>query len=284
MNDRVTLAGQLRVWRARAQPGDAGVRSLAGARRTSGLRREELAALACVSPDYIKRLEQGRANPSGPVLRALSRALHLSEAEYVLACQLAGHACETEGLVPQRISPSVLRLIDRLGRVPIAVFDAAWTHLDHNDMWPALTGVDWMGRRGRAANMVWMTFVEDSAPVHVRHPDPRQHKASMVADLREVAARYPADLELRGMIRDLRSASTEFADLWASGCVAAHSTAHKTIDHPLVGRMELDCDTLSSHGCNVRIVVFTAEPGTESAEKLRVLSADSAENPGHIHP
>ena len=74
------------------------------------MRREEVAWLAGVSPDYVKRLEQGSAHPSGAVLRALSWMLRLSETEYELACRLAGHAAEN-GLVPQRIGPSVRRLL-----------------------------------------------------------------------------------------------------------------------------------------------------------------------------
>jgi transcriptional regulator with XRE-family HTH domain len=252
MNETPTLAVLLRSWRARLQPSDVGLPPPLGARRTAGLRREEVAALALISPDYIKRIEQGRAHPSGPVLRALAEALRLSPAEYELACRLAGLASDRQGLVPQRIGPSVQRLIDRLGDAPIAVFDAAWTHLDHNDLWPALTGVDWRGRRGRTANIVWMTFIEEV--VSVRHPYPDEHKAS------------------------LRRRSEEFARLWAGGAVGHHNTARKTIDHPHVGPIELDCDVLSAHGSDVRIVVFTADPGSEAASKLRLLSALAGEN------
>lgn len=276
MNETPTLAVLLRSWRARLQPSDVGLPPQSGARRTAGLRREEVAELALISPDYIKRIEQGRAHPSGPVLRALAEALRLSPAEYELACRLAGLASDRDGLVPQRIGPSVQRLIDRLGDAPIAVFDAAWTHLDHNDLWPALTGVDWRGRRGRTANIVWMTFVEEV--VSVRHPYPDEHKASLVADLRDVAGRYPADRELKEMINELRSRSEEFARLWASGAVGHHKTARKTIDHPQVGPIELDCDVLSAHGSDVRIVVFTADPGSEAATKLRLLSVLAGEN------
>ncbi|MCA1223451.1 helix-turn-helix domain-containing protein [Streptomyces sp. 8L] len=276
MNETPTLAVLLRSWRARLQPSDVGLPPPSGARRTAGLRREEVADLALISPDYIKRIEQGRAHPSGPVLRALAEALRLSPAEYELVCRLAGLASDRDGLVPQRIGPSVQRLIDRLGDAPIAVFDAAWTHLDHNDLWPALTGVDWSGRRGRTANIVWMTFIEEV--VSVRHPYPDEHKASLVADLRDVAGRYPADRELKEMINELRSRSEEFARLWASGTVGHHKTARKTINHPQVGPIELDCDVLSAHGSDVRIVVFTADPGSEAATKLRLLSTLAGEN------
>jgi hypothetical protein len=121
-----------------------------------------------------------------------------------------------------------------------------------------------------------MTFIEEV--VSVRHPYPDEHKASLVGDLRDVAGRYPADRELKEMIDELRRRSEEFARLWAGGAVGHHNTARKTIDHPHVGPIELDCDVLSAHGSDVRIVVFTADPGSEAASKLRLLSALAGEN------
>ena len=85
MTEAPTLAMLLRSWRARVQPATVGLPRASAARRTPGLRREELGWLAGVSPDYVKRLEQGRAHPSAAVLRALSRALQLSDIEYELA-------------------------------------------------------------------------------------------------------------------------------------------------------------------------------------------------------
>ncbi|WP_346428790.1 hypothetical protein [Streptomyces sp. Z26] len=170
------------------------------------------------------------------------------------------------------------RLVDRLSDTPVAVFDAAWTHLDHNDLWTALTGSDWPvrgegradGYGGDAANLVRRTFFGDTAPV--RHPSPERHRAALVADLRDTAARYPADRELAAMVDELRRSSTEFARLWTEGRVARHETAVKTFDHARVGPLEVDCDVLSASGSDVRVVVYTAAPGSEAAGKLRLLS------------
>ncbi|AZM64780.1 MULTISPECIES: helix-turn-helix domain-containing protein [unclassified Streptomyces] len=271
MNEAPDLATLLRSWRARVRPADVGLPFRAGSRKTAGLRREEVAWLAGVSPDYVKRLEQGRARPSGAVLRALSRTLRLSEAEYELACRLAGHAAEGGGAVPQYIGAGAQRLLDRLTDTPVAVFDAAWTLIEHNAPWAALTCDDWHGRSGRSANIVWRVFTDDAGPV--RHPHPEEHKASLVADLRDVAARYPADRELRDMIGALRRSSPEFARLWEGSAVAHHRSERKTLGHPHVGELELDCDVLSVHGFDLRIVVYTAAPGSEAADKLRLLTA-----------
>jgi transcriptional regulator with XRE-family HTH domain len=275
MGDTPNLAMLLRSWRARVQPADVGLPFRPGSRRTAGLRREEVAWLAGVSPDYVKRLEQGRAHPSSSVLRALSRTLRLSDTEYELACRLAGHAAEPGGLVPQRVGPSVQRMLDRLSDTPIAVFDAAWTLLEHNDLWTALTG-DVRGRSGRSANIVWRVFHDDTG--RVRHPYPQEHKTSLVADLRDVATRYPADRELADMIGALRTSSPEFAGLWEGSTVAHHRSETKTVDHPKVGELELDCDVLSVHGADLRIVVYTAAPDSEAADKLRLLTVLGTED------
>lgn len=283
MNDAPNLAAMLSSWRARLQPADVGLPFRPGTRRTAGLRREEVAWLAGVSPDYVKRLEQGRAHPGVAVLRALARSLRLSDAEYGLACRLAGHAAQQGGLVPQHVGPGVQRVLDRLTDTPIAVFDAAWTLIQHNDPWAALTGDDWRVRGGRSANIVWRIFHDDTG--RVRHPYAQEYKASLVADLRDVAARYPADRELTDMIGALRTSSPDFARLWEGSAVSHHRSERKTVDHPHVGELELDCDVLSVHGADLRIVVYTAAPGSEAAEKLRLLTVlDTANDPAAAAP
>ncbi|HEY0935049.1 MAG TPA: helix-turn-helix domain-containing protein [Trebonia sp.] len=275
MSETSELAGLLCSWRARVQPDEVGSPFAPGSRKTPGLRREEVAWLAGVSPDYVKRLEQGRAHPSAGVLRAIARALRLSGAEYELACRLAGHAAQPGGLVPQHITPSVQRLLDRLAGTPVAVFDASWTRLEQNDLWTALTG-DVRGRVGRPANIVWRVFNDDSG--RVRHAFPDGYKASLAADLRDVASRYPADRDLSGLITALRKSNPEFARLWGLSTVAHHGSERKTVDHPDVGELELDCDVLSVHGADLRVIVFTAAPGSEAAGKLRLLSVLGSED------
>ncbi len=273
------LGTLLRAWRARVQPGDVGFRSGRDARRTPGLRREEVAWLAGVSPDYVKRLEQGRAHPSLGVLRAVARVLQLTETELELVCRLAGHAAEAEGMVPQRVAPSVQRMLARMPDVPIAVFDATWTLLTHNEVWSALMG----GSRGEfggddrwSTNLVWRCFHDEDG--RVRHPFPHKHRASLVADLRDVASRYPADRDLAGMVAALRRTSEEFARMWDEGIVAHYSSDVKTVDHPGVGAIELDCDVMSVHGADVRVIVFTAARGSVAAGQLALLTVIGLED------
>src|ERR1044072_8741283 len=96
------------------------------------MRRDELAAAAGVSAEYVKRLEQGHGRPSAQVLYSLARALRLSSTEYEYLCSLAGPVPPRPGSVPHQVGSSARRLLDRLEDVPICILDAAWTLLAWN--------------------------------------------------------------------------------------------------------------------------------------------------------
>ena len=259
----------VRRWRDRAAPEKAGVPA-GGRRRAAGLRREELAGLAGISVDYLTRLEQGRAtSPSSQVVEALARALRLSGTERELLFRLAGQAVPGRDLVPARITPSVQRLLDRLSHTPVAVHDAAWNLIVANQPYDALMGAttSW---RGIERNAVWRNLVgPGNRAVHTPEEQAR-FESLLVADLRMTAARYPADRELKRLISELTSHSPRFAELWESGEVGSpqDQSRRKIIDHPGAGLIALDCDTLIVAGDDLRITVYTAEPGTEDAERL----------------
>jgi transcriptional regulator with XRE-family HTH domain len=265
------LGRALRRWRDRVRPDAAGLPS-GDRRRAAGLRREELALLAGVSVDYVTRLEQGRAaNPSVPVVEALARALRLSGDERTYLFGLAGLVPPGPEVVPGFITPSVQRLLDRLVDTPVAVSDAAMTLLLANPMHAALMG-DQSALRGIERNGVWRNFT--GMPTRVRHsPEERRaFEAGMVAELRATAARYPADRQLGLLIAELRSRSERFAELWDAGVVGRLAGSHKTIEHPQAGTLTLDCDLLRVEENDLHILVYSAEPGTEAAEKLRLIS------------
>jgi transcriptional regulator with XRE-family HTH domain len=259
----------VRRWRDRAAPETAGV-PVGGRRRAAGLRREELAGLAGISVDYLTRLEQGRAtSPSSQVVEALARALRLSGTERELLFRLAGQAAPGRDVVPARITPSVQRLLDRLAHTPVAVYDAAWNLIVANQPYDALMGetTSW---RGIERNGVWRNLVgPGNRTVHTREEQVR-FESLLVADLRMTAARYPADRKLKRLIAELTTHSPRFAELWESGEVGSQQdqSRHKIIDHPDVGLIALDCDVLIVAGDDLRIMVYTAEPGTEDAGRL----------------
>ncbi|MGW7619201.1 helix-turn-helix transcriptional regulator [Streptomyces antimycoticus] len=261
----------VRRWRDRVPPEAAGLPS-GGQRRAAGLRREELAMLAGISVDYVTRLEQGRAShPSTQIVEALARALRLSGTERAHLFRLAGLAPPGPETVPAYITPSVQRLLDRLTGTPVAVSDASWTLLMANPPYVALRG-DPSRWRGNERNGVWRHFVGEDSGSRQTHEDRSEFQAALVADLRTAAARYPADQRLRRLVAELRANSERFAELWDSGTVGHHEASRKTIDHPRVGTLTLDCDVLTVAGSDLRIVVYTAEPGTEDAERLALLT------------
>ncbi|WP_329332329.1 helix-turn-helix transcriptional regulator [Streptomyces sp. NBC_00663] len=265
------LGQALRRWRDRVAPETAGL-PVGGQRRAAGLRREELALLAGISVDYVTRLEQGRAaRPSGQVVEALARALRLSGDERAYLFRLAGLVPPGPETVPAYLTPSVQRLLDRLVDTPVGVSDAAMTLLVANPMYAALMG-DPSGWSGFERNGVWRNFL--GAPTRVRHtPEERRaFEAGMVAELRATVGRYPADRQLRRLVAELRAGSERFAELWDAGVVGRLQASRKTIEHPQVGPLTLDCDLLRVEGNDLHILVYSAEPGTEAAEKLALVS------------
>jgi transcriptional regulator with XRE-family HTH domain len=265
------LGPALHRWRDRITPAMVGLPD-AQPRRAVGLRREELAQLAGVSVDYLTRLEQGRATrPSTQVVTSLARALRLSPQERDHLFLLAGQTPPPAGLVPTYLPAGVQRLLDRLSDTPVSVYDAAWTQLTCNRRWAGLLG-ELLGGTGRERNVAWRHFT--GGPSRVSHTPEGEtaFATAMVADLRTAAARYPDDAQLRSLVQDLRGASLRFADLWDSYVVAAHESSRKTIHHPEVGTLTLDCDVLTVPGSDLRIVAYTAEPGSDAAERLALIA------------
>jgi hypothetical protein len=110
-------------------------------------------------------------------------------------------------------------------------------------------------------------------------------EASAVADLKSATARYPRDAGLRRLIADLRAASARFARLWDTGAVGVHEADRKTIHHPDAGPIALDCDVLTVHGSDLRIVAYTAAPGSGDADGLRLLAVIGTQDmTGHHGP
>jgi transcriptional regulator with XRE-family HTH domain len=269
------LAALLRSWRDRLSPADVGLPA-GPARRAAGLRREELASLAGLSVDYVVRLEQGRArNPSDQVVASLARALQLTDVERDHLYRVAGLLPPMPGTVPNHIPPSVQRLVARLGEAPLAVFSASWDLLTWSPLWVALLGEPIERSSGRP-NLVRAHFgigslSQSGGRIVGRSGSLDAFGASLVADLRRVQGRYPADRAVSTLVDDLLASSTLFAELWNSGAVDEHRSETKVVRHPLVGDLELDCDVFSVAGSDLRIVIYTAATGSAAAEKLDFL-------------
>jgi transcriptional regulator with XRE-family HTH domain len=266
------LGACLRTWRDRLQPGDVGLPA-GGTRRAAGLRREEVAHLTGVSVDYLARLEQGRAsNPSPSILAPLARALRLSEEERAHLFRVAGHAEPDPGRVRRHLTPGVQRVLDRLGDTPVLVTDAAWEIVASNPLADALLGHASSGTP-RERNVAWLQFTDAPTRVVRTAEEDARFEAGVVADLHETLGRHPDDEPLRALIDDLRQVSPRFAELWEQRPVAQHEAARKTIRHPEVGLITLDCDVLTVGGSDLRLIVYTAPPGSDDARALALLGA-----------
>ncbi len=264
------LGSYIQAWRHRLQPAEAGFPA-GSPRRTRGLRREELALLAGISVDYLVRLEQGRAtNPSTQVLAALSRALRLTAEERDHLYTVAGQAPPRRSAMATHVSPSVQRLVDRMADLPVAVYDPAWTIITWNAAWAALMG-DPSAVSGRDRNLLWRTFTGTSTRVRKNDDQADEFEVNAVSDLRRAVGAYPDDARLHRLVDELAQASPRFAQLWAERAVSTTgSTNSKTIEHPQVGPITLDCDVLTVAGSDLRLVVYTAEPASPDADRLRL--------------
>ncbi|HEU0041576.1 MAG TPA: helix-turn-helix transcriptional regulator [Jiangellaceae bacterium] len=285
--NRDELGAVVRRGRERIRPEDVGMP--AGLhRRVPGLRREELAMLAGISVDYVVRLEQGRSSqPSDQVLTALARALRLNTDERDELFLLAGAAPPAPGTIDLQVRPSILRLIDRFADLPTIVLSAKGDVLAWNAMSSALHG-DWSTLPPHRRNINRLRFLPDPAdPLRssiVSDPDARQStSAQAVMGLRAAAARYPKDRELQRLIAELM-ASDEFSRLWEAGGASTWRSHRKTVHHPRLGSLTLDCDTLHVPDTDQMVVVYSAAPGTPEADALALLRVIGTQDLGEPAP
>jgi hypothetical protein len=126
--------------------------------------------------------------------------------------------------------------------------------------------------RETECNLLWLHFAGISACHIRRSANTEAFDASMVADLRRSAGRYPDDPQLHQLIAQLNGESAQFRELWQRHEIAEHGPTVKSIAHPDVGRLDLDCDILNVQRGDLRIVMYTAGPGSESDSKLALLA------------
>ncbi|MFD7310421.1 helix-turn-helix domain-containing protein [Promicromonospora sp. NPDC059942] len=273
------LGTALRAWRESVAPADVGLP--AGVRRrVPGLRREEVALMADISFDYLVQLEQGRAaNPSPQVLRALAEVLRLNAVDREVLYRLAGSMPPPSGSVPRAIPAGVQRMIDRMSDTPVAVFTAAWDAVQWNPLWGELFGSPAVldpgaASDGQAPNMVWGHFAaeppEGTSGVERDTAHTDAFERMMVSDLRRAADRYPDDRAVTALIDALR-ASAHFDELWARYETLPLEGSHKTVVHPELGAITLDCDILTIERADLHVVMNWAVPGTPDAQKLDAL-------------
>jgi transcriptional regulator with XRE-family HTH domain len=268
--DRQALAEFLRRRREAVRPAEVGLP--AGVRRrTAGLRREEVAQLTGMSVDYYVRLEQARsAQPSPQMLRALARALRLTDDETDHLYRLAGHAVPDRGGLSVHVRPALLFVLDQMRDAAAFVCSDTNVVLAQNELAKVLMGDRVAGDTGLRASMIWQWFKDPRARETAPVEDHDEHSRTMVADLRAAWARRRGDADMRELVESLLEHSAEFAELWARHEVAARHMQHKTF-LTRVGPITLDCEVLATTD-NQRLVVLAPPAGSSALEDLRLLA------------
>ncbi|GHE56920.1 DNA-binding protein [Streptomyces longispororuber] len=278
---RAELSEFLRTRRARLQPQDVGLTAYGRQRRVPGLRREELAQLAGVSVAYYTRLEQGNGrNVSAEVLDSIARALRLSSAEHAHLTHLAKPTAHKKrrSAPAQQLRPAVQQLLDAMDAVPAYVGGRRSDILGWNRMATAVFG-DWGALPREERNWARLVFLDPAT--RELFADTWDQKASdMVSFLRMDAGCYPNDPRLSALVGELSVKSETFRRLWAAHDVREKGHGVKRLRHPLVGELTLSYETLRlADDSEQFLVTYHAEPGTPSAESLRLLASWTADAP-----
>ncbi|MFE9888439.1 helix-turn-helix transcriptional regulator [Streptomyces scopuliridis] len=271
MIDRAGLAEFLRRHRESLQPEDAGL-PRGQRRRTAGLRREEVATLCHISTDYYSRLERERGpHPSEQMIASIAQGLHLSLDERDHLFRLAGHNPPARGPISEHISPGLLRIFDRLTDTPAEIVTELGETLRQTPLGVAITG-DLTRYTGPARSICYRWFT-DPATRAIYHPDDHAlHSRVFAAGLRKMVTLRGPKSRAAHLMDLLLAHSEEFRTVWKEHEIGIHYNSVKRYMHPELGALELTCQTLLDPEQSHILLVYTAVPGSESYEKLQLLS------------
>jgi transcriptional regulator with XRE-family HTH domain len=265
------LAEFLRNRRSRIGPADVGLPTGPGVRRTAGLRREELAALAGISIDYYTRIEQGRERaPSDAVLNALARALRLTDDEHrhllALADRVAGRTPRSLPARTRPAPPGLRLLLESVRPSPAYVLNAVNDVLAANPEGLALLpGLgDWPPEQ---RNLIRYTFVHPAA--RALFADWDRVARNSVAHLRTTEVSDPD--RTAALVAELSAAASDFAALWRRHDVWVKRGGETAFQHPVIGAVTLSNEVLSTAD-GLRVLVYQAAPGTAEHDALILLA------------
>ncbi|MFF5232290.1 helix-turn-helix transcriptional regulator [Dactylosporangium sp. NPDC000521] len=262
--DRTRLAEYLRTRREALQPEDVGL-PRGRRRRTHGLRREEVAVLSDMSIDYYSRLEQPRGpHPSEQILGALARGLRLSMEERDHLFRLAGYATPRRS-TDDHVNPGMVRIFDGLRDAAAQVVSPLGETLLQTPLSVALIG-DESVHKGLARSLHYRWFTDPATRLLRPAEGPL-----IVADLHESYIRDGKDSRAGALVGALLEESPDFAALWREHPVASRYCGPVQLVHPQVGPIDLHCQRLIDPDQSQQLVVYTAQPGSESHEKLELL-------------
>ncbi|MET7656193.1 helix-turn-helix transcriptional regulator [Streptomyces sp. NPDC005486] len=268
--DKKELAEFLRHRRETLRPRDVGLVE-GPRRRTQGLRREEVAQLAGMSTDYYARLEQQRApQPSVQITAALARALRLTLDERDHLFVLIGHNAPARFLRSEHVSPTLMRVLDRLDDTPALVTTDLVDTLAMNPLAVALLG-DQTRHTGHARSGYYRWFMDPAERLVYPEETHESHGRAQAARLRAALTAGSDTPRAARILAELQEHSPEFVHMWELQEVARYGDC-KTILHPELGRIDVDAQLLYTENRAQTLVVLTTRPGTESHSKLELLS------------
>jgi transcriptional regulator with XRE-family HTH domain len=279
--DRDGLADFLRRRRETLQPVDVGM-TAGPRRRAAGLRREDVASLSGMSTDYYARLEQRRGpRPSEQMLGAIARGLRLSIDERDHLFRLAGHTPPVRDRRSDHVSPPLMRVLDRLADTPALILSDLGETLVQNGLAVALLG-DHTGHSGLARSAFYRWFT-DPAERRIYPASAHEHQSRLqAAGLRAATTLRGDDPRAAEIVRELLHHSPEFARLWDRHEVGRRFDERKTLLHPELGPIEVDCQVLVTEDQDQILLVLTAQPGTADHGKLQLLATVGTERFGVV--
>jgi transcriptional regulator with XRE-family HTH domain len=237
---RTELAAFLRVQRARLRPADVGLPEdlEPGLRRTPGLRREEVAQLSGVGVTWYTWLEQGRnISASEQVIDALARALLLDPDQHRHLRGLAGLVTTSGETHVGDVLPRLQRLVDAAAPNIASIYDV---HLDYVVWNTPYTRIRHDPARlpDDRRNLMWMMFtdVENRARMVRWEPAAR----AVLGQFRAAVGRRPDDPRFVMLVAELTDASPTFREWWAEYPVRDFKSLTLKIDHPQIGRLDLE--------------------------------------------
>ena len=267
---RAELADFLRKRRAAIRPEDVGLAG-GGRRRTPGLRREEIAALAGVGTTWYTWLEQGRdVRASLDVFEALARAMKLTPAERIHLILLGrGEEAPPCKQPVERLSATIRRMVETIGPSPAYVLGRRWDYLAWNEAARAVL-CDFEALPRGARNHVWQMFTDPRWRELL--PDWEQTSRLLAAKFRADSAHYLGDPAFEQLISSLRAASPEFCKAWRRHEVARVGVGRKVLNHPVAGRLELEHGVFRlADSPDQRLILYTAVPDGQTPAKIAAL-------------
>ncbi|MEU4250893.1 helix-turn-helix transcriptional regulator [Amycolatopsis sp. NPDC026612] len=265
------LAAFLRTRRERLDPRDFGLPARRQARRTPGLRREEVAELAGISTDYVVRLEQARGlRPSADVVEALAGALRLTPDERAYLFGLTRQRPRHDGKLATTVAPSLSRLVADLSPLPAMVMNHRYDILAWNREMAKLL-LDFGTLPPAQRNAMWLCLI---------HPETREYYVDRervvregIAHLRAAWAAHPQDQALTDLITECLARDERFARGWAEQDVEVNGRGQKVIRHPDVGELAVRFETLVPLQDPDQLLVIHRAADEESQSALDELCA-----------